>query len=99
MKILMNGSDRDLKAFFRVAWSIWYNRNLVVFESKCQLLSQISSFAMRFLQEYRGAWATMNTSPKAKNNRWFPPPPGVFKINVDGVTFEDGRNSSVGAII
>ena len=42
---------------------------------------------------------TLNTSPAAKNSRWTPPPPGVFKVNVDGVTSVDGRNSSVGAII
>ena len=42
---------------------------------------------------------TLNTSPTTKNNRWTPPSPGVFKINVDGVTSEDGRNSSVVAII
>ena len=30
---------------------------------------------------------------------WTLPPPEIFKVNVDGVTFEDWRNSSVGAII
>ena len=55
MKILVKGTERDLELFFGVAWSIWYNRNLVAFESTCQLPSQIWSFAKRFLQEYRGA--------------------------------------------
>ena len=27
------------------------------------------------------------------------PPPGVFKINVDGATSENERNSSVGVVI
>ena len=35
----------------------------------------------------------------AGTERWTPPPLGVFKVNVDGTTSEDGRNSSVGAII
>ena len=99
MKILVKGTKRDLELFFRVAWSIWYNRNLVAFKSTCQLPSQIWSFAKMFLQEYRGTWVTLNTSPAAKNNRWTPPPPGVFKVNVDRATSEDGRNSSVGATI
>ena len=42
---------------------------------------------------------TLNTSPAAKNSRWTPPPPGVFKVNVDRATSEDGRNLSVRAII
>lgn len=95
----MSGTDRDLEVFFGVARSIWYNRNQVAFESKCQLPSQIWSFARRFLQDYRGAWVTLNTSPTVKNNRWTPPLPSVFKINVDGATSKDGRNSNVGAII
>ena len=42
---------------------------------------------------------TLNTSPTSKNSRWTPPPPGVFKVNVDRATSEDGRNLSVRAII
>ena len=42
---------------------------------------------------------TLNTNPAEKNTRWTPPPPRVFKINVDGATSEDGQNYSVGAVI
>ena len=38
-------------------------------------------------------------NPAKENSRWTPPLPRVFKINVDGATLEDGRNSSVGAVI
>uniref|UniRef100_A0A7N2LKU1 RNase H type-1 domain-containing protein n=1 Tax=Quercus lobata TaxID=97700 RepID=A0A7N2LKU1_QUELO len=31
--------------------------------------------------------------------KWTAPPLGVFKINVDGATFENERNSSVGVVI
>ena len=31
--------------------------------------------------------------------KWTAPPPGVFKINVDGATSENERNSSVGVVI
>ena len=41
----------------------------------------------------------VNKNQAAGSERWTPPPPGVFKVNVDGATSEDGRNSSVGAII
>ena len=41
----------------------------------------------------------MNKRKGAGNCRWTPPPPGVFNVNVDGATSEDGRHSSVGAVI
>ena len=41
----------------------------------------------------------MDKKQAVGTKRWTPPPPGVFKVNVDGATLEDGRNSSVGAII
>jgi len=34
-----------------------------------------------------------------KEEKWTAPPPGVFKINVDGATSENERNSSVGVVI
>ena len=37
LDILKNGTNRDLEVFFGVAWSVWYNRNQVAFESKCKL--------------------------------------------------------------
>ena len=46
-----------------------------------------------------GAWVALNKDQVAENSKWTPPPPGVFKVNVDGATSVDGRNSSVGAII
>ena len=41
LDILKNGTTCDLEVFFGVAWSVWYNRNQVAYESKCQLLGQI----------------------------------------------------------
>ena len=41
----------------------------------------------------------LNKKQDAENGGWTPPPLGVFKVNVDGTTSVDGRNSSVGAII
>ena len=98
LKILEKGTTQDLEVFFGVAWSIWYNRNLIAFESTCRLPSQIWGFANRFLHEHRAARMALNKDQVAENSRWTPPP-GVFKVNVDGATSMDGRNSSVGAII
>ena len=37
LDILKNGINCDLEVCFGVAWSVWYNRNQVAFESKCKL--------------------------------------------------------------
>ena len=77
----------------------YHNRNSVVFESVCRLPNHIWGFAIRYLHEYRMERVAVNKKQAAGTERWTPPPPGVFKVNVDGATSEDGRNSSVGAII
>ena len=41
LDILRNGTNCDFEVFFGVAWSVWYNRNQVAFESKCQMLDKI----------------------------------------------------------
>ncbi|KAK9991321.1 hypothetical protein SO802_026306 [Lithocarpus litseifolius] len=99
LAILKNGTTCDLEVFFGVAWAVWYNRNQAAFESKCHMLDQIWRFARSFLQDYKGALVALNMNPAEKNNRWTSPPPGIVKINVDGATSEDGRNSNVGAVI
>ncbi|XP_075649762.1 uncharacterized protein LOC142620247 [Castanea sativa] len=99
LKILEKGTTRGLEVFFGVAWSIWYNRNLIVFESTCRLLCQIWGFANRFPHEHRRAKLALFKDQVVENIRWTPSPPRVFKVNVDGATSVDGRNSSVGAII
>ena len=90
LDILKNGTNCGLEVFFGAAWSVWYNRNQVAYESKCQLPSQIWRFAKSFLQDYKGALFALNTNPAKENSRWTRPLPGVFKINVDGATSEDG---------
>ena len=90
---------QDLELFFVVAWSIWHNRNSVVFESVCRLPNRIWGFAIRYLHEYRMERVAVTKNQVAGYERWTPPPLGVFKVNVDGTTSGDGRNSSVRAII
>ena len=79
-----------------VAWSIWHSRNSVVFESVCRLLSHVWGFTVRYLHKFRMTRVAVNKNPATGNGGWTPPPPRVFKVNVDGATSEDGRNSSVG---
>ena len=71
----------------------------MVHESTRQLPNQIWNFAKRYLQDYKEATSFSGQDKTCDSNSWHPPPAGVFKINVDGATSENGRNSSVGVII
>ena len=41
----------------------------------------------------------VDKSQRAEHGGWSLPPLGMFKVNVDGATSVDGRNSSAGAVI
>uniref|UniRef100_A0A7N2LMT2 Uncharacterized protein n=1 Tax=Quercus lobata TaxID=97700 RepID=A0A7N2LMT2_QUELO len=99
LEILASGTSTDLESFFRSAWSIWYNRNLVVFESTCQLPHQIWKFAMGYLKNYKENRRAPYQYRTTGSRKWEAPPNGVFKVNVDGVTSDQGRNSCVGVVI
>ena len=81
------------------AWAIWYNRNQIVFEYTCQLPYQIWNFAMDYLKDVHGNRRSQLLHRTAESGKWETPPRGAFKINVDGATSEQGRNSGVGVVI
>ena len=99
LQILDKRSTHELEMFFIIAWLIWYNRNLIVFESICRMPSHIWRFASRYLYEFKLARVAVDKGQRAKHGGWSPPPLGVFKVNVDRATSVDGRNSSAEAII
>ena len=56
--------------------------------------------AINTLEDFKKAVASLDIlSPRHCQNRWEAPPQGVFKVNVDGATSNQGRNSSIGVII
>ena len=81
------------------AWFLWCSRNLKVFEAEVQTPDQIWSFARRFIQDYKVASNLCNCGTAFDIPKWRAPPEGMYKINVDGATSEDGRPSSIGVII
>ena len=95
MEIMAQGTSQDLEYFLVMAWSIWYNRNQVVHKFACQSFNQIWSFAKRYLQDYKEAFTPSSHYKSYDGNRWLAPLAGMFKINVDEATLENGRNSSV----
>ena len=61
--------------------------------------SHIWRFASRYLYEFKSARVAVDKSQRAEHGGWSPPPLGMFKVNVDGATSVDGRNSSARVVI
>lgn len=81
------------------AWSIWYSRNQRVHEAEGQTPSQNWNFASNLLQDYEEASNYFLYGPSTCEISQKRPPEGVYKINTDGATSDDGRKSSIGVII
>ena len=99
LKMLECGTSRDMGLLVVVAWAIWCSRNLRVFELVCQGADQVWSHTISMLSDYREAVKFCWLDPSACEVRWKKPLAGVFKINTDGATADDGRRSSIGVVI
>ena len=61
---------------------------------------QVWTLANSSLVDFKNAAATLDIlPPRHSQNRWEAPPQGVFKVNVDGATSNQGRNANIGVII
>ncbi|KAL0015868.1 hypothetical protein SO802_002937 [Lithocarpus litseifolius] len=60
---------------------------------------QVWNFAVSVLVDYKEAAKYCLLGPSSCEVSWKKPPAGVFKINTDGATANDGRQSSIGVII
>nr|POE46443.1 hypothetical protein CFP56_41690 [Quercus suber] len=85
LQILDAGTHHDLETLFATAWSIWYNRNQVIHE-----------YAQRTQNDYKGAMIVNQLRQQPPEVGWTAPPPGFYKINVDGATDGSRSLSSVG---
>ncbi|KAL0001314.1 hypothetical protein SO802_015095 [Lithocarpus litseifolius] len=99
LKILTEGTSKDLETFFVTACSLWYSRNQVVFEENIRTPNQVWIFAKRITQDYKEASNIFAYGKAAEEQKWSPPPPGMFKVNVDGATSGDGNPSCIRVII
>ena len=100
MYILAHKPSHVLEYFFTIAWAIWYNRNRTIHEGKCFSPSQVWQMARSSIEDFSDAThTTLSTSRPPISCCWLPPPPGVFKINVDGASSNLEGISSIGVII
>ena len=99
LKVLAAGNLKDLEILFVVAWAIWHNRNIRVFESVCQGADQIWNFAVNLISDFKEVEKFYSLGPTTGEVSWRKPPNGVFKINTDGAMVGVGVLSSIGVII
>ncbi|KAK1611389.1 hypothetical protein QYE76_035062 [Lolium multiflorum] len=81
-------------------WAIWYARRKAVYEEVYQSPLSTLSFINRFcadLEVQRGEDEPAKGARPAAP-RWFPPPPGVTKINVDAALSKSSKRASLAAI-
>ena len=100
MHFLTNKPSHDLELFLTVAWAIWFNRNRVIHNDMCSSPSQVWQMEKNLIEDFNDAASSKLCSPKPSHlHSWSPPPPGVFKINVDGSSSDLEESSSIGVII
>ena len=68
-------------------------------EASSQYPDQIWCFAKKYILEFKSASIACSQGLARTKGKWIAPPPGFFKINVDGAISENERNSSVGVVI
>ncbi|XP_030939792.1 uncharacterized protein LOC115964668 [Quercus lobata] len=80
--------------------SIWHNQNLIV-HNECGLSPlQVWEMAKGVVKDFQEANPIYLSTKQPSNGGWVAPPPGFFKINVDGVSSLDGQGVlGVGVII
>ena len=100
MYILAHKPSHDLELFLTVAWAIWVNRNKVTHEDKCSSPSKVWQMAKNSIEEFNDAATIDLFTPRPSHlYNWSPPPPCVFKINVDGSLSDLEESSNIGVII
>lgn len=91
------GVDWDL--FVITSWSLWNNRNMVIYGGRCKRLEVIAKEAMEYLREVRQVKQTQERQTPIIKLPWLPPRQGCYKINVDGAVFEENGCCGVRVVI
>ncbi|GKU89382.1 hypothetical protein SLEP1_g3524 [Rubroshorea leprosula] len=100
--VALTVDQRKLALFGVVCWSLWNNRNDILWESKRQQPQHVCEMAVRFLQEYGEAVrhkCGTRGGPRRGEIKWEPPDESHFKVNVDGALFQNSKEFGVGAVV
>ena len=97
---LRKKNPRVAELFAYFGWSIWHNRNARKFGTVTVPIGKIYIDAIRCLHEFHMAQdlAPMHEADFHPTH-WLPPPLSFYKINYDGVTFQDSALAGLGVVV
>ena len=99
MKILHQGTQKDLEKIFGVAWRIWYNRNQVLHEANGTFETHIWGAAIHMIEDFKEANGLKIKHMGDKKDHWEPPLVGYYTINVDGAIPLANGHSGIGVVV
>ena len=88
-----------LKKWITICWGIWKSRNVVRHGDQRRTGLWVVRSSMKSLEEFQIANETPNQISSDHTTTWKPPPPGWFKVNVDGALFSKTKQSGIGVIV
>ena len=89
-----SNTSQALDLFFVLSWAIWSNINKLVHNDSPLSPPQVWTLANNSLEDFKNDAGSLDMlPPRHSQNRWEAPPQGVLKVNVDGATSNQGRNS------
>ncbi|XP_023886638.1 uncharacterized protein LOC111998774 [Quercus suber] len=99
-KLCLSHNAVYLEYFFAISWAIWHNRNLLAHNEKGLSPLQVWNLAESIIDDFHEANSVLCPAMQATCDGWMAPPPGFFKVIVDGASPLDGhRVLGVGAIV
>ncbi|XP_024190354.1 uncharacterized protein LOC112194337 [Rosa chinensis] len=92
-------SNDQLDLFFMALWSVWIERNKIVWnDGSCQPMYMIQ-WCMRSLEEFQKYHPKATNKKKRRVTKWQCPPKGRLKINIDGAYKADTNVGGIGVIV
>ena len=99
LAILSHSTLQDLEIFFATAWALRINRNRTVHKDDGLSPLQVWLMARNAVDDFACSASWDFSLIRPASSSWTPPPPGIFKVNVDGASSEQEGSSSVGVVI
>ena len=83
-----------------IAWKVWHRRNEWRLNGVLCSGKQLVFEAMQHWAEFLAAnEGDVRSSLAIQSRYWSPPPPGLYKVNVDALTFKDLGSTGIGVVI
>ena len=99
LKFIQQMGNDLLELVIATSWSMWFNRNIVRQGKTRQLAAMVLQKARMLLDEFQVANAQPSKALVSDTACWTNPTSPWYKINVDGMDFEQQEASGVGVVV